>query len=148
MSHTLTDELYKELCKAVPIPCVDIVVFKDEKLLLLKRAIEPLKGYWCLPGGRITKGETPEEAAHRKVMEETGIIVYAFVAVGTFNYFHKERHDIALTYLVRTASDKVVLNFQHDECKWVTGDTIPDPIHDVTLDQLVEAMEKCWKEAN
>ena len=43
----------------------------QDKILLCRRAIEPRKGYWCLPGGYLEKGETLEEGAKREVSEET-----------------------------------------------------------------------------
>ena len=46
----------------------------EEYVLLTKRSIEPYKGYWCLPGGHIEKGETAEEAIKREIEEETGLI--------------------------------------------------------------------------
>ncbi len=58
---------------------VDIVCFaidwKDKalKVLLLKRDVSPQKGKWALPGGFVNKNETIEEAAIRKMVEETGI---------------------------------------------------------------------------
>lgn len=57
-----------------PIPATCLVVCDDRKqLLLVKRRVDPKKGYWCLPGGFIELGETPEEAALRELSEETGL---------------------------------------------------------------------------
>lgn len=52
----------------------DGLVFNDG-VLLVKRAINPYKGYYSLPGGFIKKGETAEEACVREVAEETGFKV-------------------------------------------------------------------------
>ncbi|CAK0867479.1 unnamed protein product [Prorocentrum cordatum] len=41
--------------------------------LLAKRAHEPSKGCWMLPGGKIELGETVLEAAARELAEETGL---------------------------------------------------------------------------
>ncbi len=59
-----------------PKPCVEIVLFNDsEQVLLSKRAVEPYKGKFDLPGGFVDKGETLEEAIVREVNEEIGIDV-------------------------------------------------------------------------
>lgn len=50
-----------------------VLVCKGESYLLIKRGKEPYKGYWSLPGGSQEAGETLEEAAHRELMEETGL---------------------------------------------------------------------------
>jgi ADP-ribose pyrophosphatase YjhB (NUDIX family) len=45
------------------------------KVLLVKRAVDPKLGYWCLPAGYVEYDEGPVEAAIREVREETGIVV-------------------------------------------------------------------------
>jgi 8-oxo-dGTP diphosphatase len=50
-----------------------IAVFKDRKVLLVKRARAPFAGLWSLPGGKVEAGETPRQAACRELKEETGI---------------------------------------------------------------------------
>ena len=56
------------------IPCVGAVL-RDAtgRLLLVRRANEPGRGLWSVPGGRVEPGETPAEAVVREVAEETGL---------------------------------------------------------------------------
>jgi len=57
-----------------PIPATCLVVVDDkDRLLLVKRSVEPKKGFWCLPGGYIELGESPEASALRELLEETGL---------------------------------------------------------------------------
>lgn len=57
-----------------PIPATCLVVLDSQaRLLLVKRSVEPKRGYWCLPGGFIELGETPEAGALRELKEETGL---------------------------------------------------------------------------
>jgi 8-oxo-dGTP diphosphatase len=50
-----------------------IAVFKDRKVLLVRRRHAPFAGLWSLPGGKAEGGETPRETARRELKEETGI---------------------------------------------------------------------------
>ena len=47
----------------------------DRRLLLVKRGVEPLKGFWALPSGYVETDESVEAAAVREVLEETGLEV-------------------------------------------------------------------------
>lgn len=58
-----------------PIVGVGAVVIEDNRVLLVRRGQEPLKGEWSLPGGVLELGETLEQGVAREVLEETGLIV-------------------------------------------------------------------------
>lgn len=58
-----------------PVVGVGGVVVRDGTVLLVERAVEPLKGRWTLPGGRVEVGETLEAALVRELREETGLEV-------------------------------------------------------------------------
>src|SRR5919206_1182642 len=58
------------------IRCVGAVIFDDVgRLLLVRRAHEPGRGRWSVPGGRVEAGETDAYAVIREVAEETGLVV-------------------------------------------------------------------------
>tara|TARA_Y100000996_G_C22023936_1_gene437999 strand:- start:6 stop:449 length:444 start_codon:yes stop_codon:yes gene_type:complete len=60
---------------------VGIIVFRDQKVLLVKRKKEPNKGQWSIPGGKQMLGETTLETANRELMEETGVKVEKLLLV-------------------------------------------------------------------
>ena len=57
-----------------PLIGVGVVVFKDDKVLLIRRGKPPREGTWSLPGGRQRLGERVAEAARREVAEEAGLV--------------------------------------------------------------------------
>lgn len=53
------------------------------QLLLVRRANEPGRGRWSLPGGRVEAGESDADAVAREMLEETGLSVRAGALIGT-----------------------------------------------------------------
>lgn len=58
-----------------PIVGVGVVVWRDDRILLIRRGRPPSQGQWSLPGGAQELGETVFETARREVAEETGLDV-------------------------------------------------------------------------
>ena len=58
-----------------PVVGVGIVVWRGDRVLLVRRAHPPRQGEWSIPGGRQELGETVFEAAIREAREETGLTV-------------------------------------------------------------------------
>ena len=68
-----------------PFPAATALVLNQHNQLLLgKRAVEPAKGEWGLPGGFIEMGESMEQAALRELKEETGLEGKVLSFVGCF----------------------------------------------------------------
>jgi ADP-ribose pyrophosphatase YjhB (NUDIX family) len=63
-----------------------VIVEMDEKIILLKRAIEPQKGKWVVPGGYVDRGEVVKSAALRETKEECGIDVRIKRLLGVYSY--------------------------------------------------------------
>jgi len=56
-----------------PVPAAGVAIVRDDKILLVQRAIEPRKGRWSLPAGFVEIDETVRECAVRETKEETGL---------------------------------------------------------------------------
>lgn len=69
---------------------VGAVVFRGNRVLLVKRNQPPGKGLWAIPGGRLELGETLKEAAEREVREETGVIIRAGNPAYTFDLIERD----------------------------------------------------------
>ena len=87
-------------CNAIhyenPKPTATLICPRNEEILLVKRAEEPGKGLWGLPGGFIEKGESPEIAAVRELKEETQLDGKVIAFLGTYSTFNTIFGDIIL----------------------------------------------------
>ncbi|MER2533730.1 MAG: NUDIX domain-containing protein [Rhizobiaceae bacterium] len=52
---------------------MSVALVRGDTVLLVRRGREPSRGLYAFPGGRVEPGETPEAAARRELMEETGL---------------------------------------------------------------------------
>ena len=63
----------------------DVIVEKDNGIVLIRRGHEPFKDSWAFPAGFVEKGELVERAAVREVKEETGLNVKLNGVVGVWS---------------------------------------------------------------
>src|SRR5258708_12426216 len=61
---------------------VSAAIFRDNKILLVRRARSPAKGFYSLPGGRVEFGEPLHAALHREVDEETALKIEIIALAG------------------------------------------------------------------
>jgi 8-oxo-dGTP diphosphatase len=83
----------KELSNIYPlVPRVGVgaIVIHEGKVLLVKRGIEPSRGLWAIPGGKLNIGETLQECAAREIMEETGIAIKVGACIYVFDFFERD----------------------------------------------------------
>lgn len=84
MTQTDSERESREYPKR-PVVGVGGVVVRDGAVLLVKRAVEPLRGRWSLPGGAVELGETLEDAVARELKEETNLTVRVVELVEAFD---------------------------------------------------------------
>ena len=117
---------YNFIEKNVPIVTTDMLIFKNDKILLCKRNNEPLKHVYYTPGGRVFKNENAGDAIKRKIKEELNIKIkevkkpYGFLEE-FFNYSGKERHNINILFYCELPDDaeiNLLMNEEHSDIKW------------------------------
>ncbi len=101
---------------------VSAAIFRDGKVLLVRRAKSPARGLYSLPGGRVEFGETLHTALHREVDEETalkieiaGLAGWREVVPGAVG----GGHYLIMSFAARWASGEPVLNDEHDDFRWL-----------------------------
>lgn len=75
-----------------PEVAVGALVFKNKKVLLIKRDQPPSQGLWALPGGKVNLAETLQQAAAREILEETGVTIIPGQPIYTFENIQRDEN--------------------------------------------------------
>ena len=102
------------------------VVVRDGKALIVKRAHDPRKGEWSLPGGRVELGESLEDATRREIKEETGLDVDVGPLVEVFDRVHRldgriRYHFVIVDYLCIPRPGDACAGDDAEDVAWVTS---------------------------
>jgi ADP-ribose pyrophosphatase YjhB (NUDIX family) len=73
-----------------PIVGIGVVVWHDDRVLLVRRSKPPRRGQWSLPGGAQQLGETVAEAARREVREEVDVEVELGEIIATVDFIERD----------------------------------------------------------
>ena len=76
-----------------PMIAVVLAIFRDSKVVLIKREKHAFCGYWAIPGGKLNFGETIEQAAARICEKETGLQVSSGKYLATIQEIVKENQN-------------------------------------------------------
>ena len=134
MQQTLTPEEFLAVVDKTPFVSIDLVVRDQQRRVLLGiRVNEPARGFWFVPGGRIMKGETLDEAFSRISVKELG--VHSSLAdarlLGAFTHQYDTNfagiggigtHYVVLAYEFELALDlEQIPQQQHSGYRWWTS---------------------------
>lgn len=126
-----------------PQVAVGAVVFKDHRVLLVRRGQAPAKGQWAIPGGSVRLGETLQQAAEREILEETGIRIRATSPVLTFDTIERDEngrirfHYVIVDLAAEYVSGTPVAGDDADEARWVAREELSGlSVNARTLDLL------------
>ena len=105
-------------------------IFRDGKILLVRRAREPAKGVYTFPGGRVEFGESLTEALTREIREETGLVI-EIVGLAGYREALPPRtgghgHFVILPFAARWIANEVSLNDELDDARWLPPESAVD----------------------
>lgn len=131
-------------------PCAGVLVMRDGRLLLLRRAVEPWQGMWDIPGGFCEQAEHPIDAAIREAREEAGleVEVTGFLGIWLDRYPDPSDGEADVTlnaYYHGTAGAEVGTPDPEEtiELGWFAPDELPP----VAFPDHAEAVLAAWREA-
>ena len=99
-------------------------IFRDGKILLVRRAREPARGVYTFPGGRVEFGESLTDALTRQIREETGLEIEIVGLVGYREALPPRTgghgHFVILPFAARWVSGEIALNDELDDARWLS----------------------------
>lgn len=121
----IPEEDYKKIIKLMPTCCVDAIIVKDNKYLLVKRGLEPAKNQWWVIGGRLLKNERVADCAIRKAKEEVGLETEFDKILGVYEtmfdkgVFGFPVHTVNTMCLLKYKSGEITLDETSLDSKWM-----------------------------
>jgi 8-oxo-dGTP diphosphatase len=108
-----------------PVLAVSAAIFRDGKILVVRRARMPALNLYTLPGGLVETGETLNEAVVREVREETALEIEPLALAGHREIIKRdsqgkvESHFVILCFAARWHAGEPRLNGELDDARWI-----------------------------
>lgn len=150
---------FKQVVANAPLFAIDLVVINSNgEILMGERKNAPAKGYWFVPGGRVYKNESLEEAFERISLSELGFVFHRKNAefLGLYDHFYNDSffdetistHYINATYWVRLETIRLINipMVQHQNYQWVAWEMIQSdetihPLSKLFMDELKKRLQ-------
>ena len=128
----LDNQTFKTVVNSTPLISIDLLVKKDNKILLGKRINKPAQGYLFSIGGRVYKNETIDSAMIRIAKNELNVELKLTPRfIGVFEHFYDDSiyhglstHYVNLAYEIEIEEASNLPTEQHNEYQWLTIDEL------------------------
>lgn len=125
-----------------PLLAVDVVIIRDDTVLLIRRGHPPFLGQFALPGGFVEVGETVEDAARREACEETGVICEIIELVGVYSRPDRDPrgHTVSVVFRGKWTGGEVQAGSDAAAAEWIAQTEVqPDELAFDHADILIDA---------
>ncbi|HZT75758.1 MAG TPA: NUDIX hydrolase [Vicinamibacterales bacterium] len=137
-----------------PIVGVGAVVVDGDRVLLVRRGHEPLKGQWSIPGGAVELGETLETACAREVREETGLDVEVGPMIDVFDRIRVDAdgrtryHYVLVDFVCRPMGGTLACASDAIDAVWVSpAELRAYALQAATIDVIQKALARARSDA-
>jgi 8-oxo-dGTP diphosphatase len=127
---------------------VGALIFREGRVLLVRRGHAPSLGEWSIPGGALEVGETLADGVKREVREETGLAVEPLAVVEVVDRIVRDEagrvqfHYVLVDYLCRVSGGSEAWADDAVGLRWATMDEL-EGVAAFTQD----AIKKAWRTA-
>jgi ADP-ribose pyrophosphatase YjhB (NUDIX family) len=132
-----------------PLIGVGAIIIDRGRALVVRRATEPLKGEWSIPGGVLELGETLRAGVAREAQEETGLDVRPIEVLDVYDRIVRDEHGktryhyVLIDYLCEVQGGEARAASDVSEVKWITRAELDTfPIADAAEEVLRKGFEK------
>lgn len=122
--HPKYHEMEKET-KVKTIKVAAAIIKSENKIFATQRGYGEFKDGWEFPGGKIEKGETPEEALIREIKEELDALISPGRKIACIEYDYPEFHLSMECFWAEIVSGDLLLK-EHKAAKWLSKDELND----------------------
>nr|WP_026172935.1 NUDIX hydrolase [Asticcacaulis benevestitus] len=103
-------------------PAVGVVCWRGEEVLLIKRGRAPRMGDWSIPGGKVNRGESLQDAALRELYEETGVVAEIGPLLAVYEIIEPQFHYVLIDYVANWKSGEARAGDDAAEARFVSLD--------------------------
>ena len=133
-----------------PLVAVGALVEHEGKVALVRRGVEPGRGYWGLPAGYVEADESAEEAAARETLEEAHLVVEVDGLLDAFSYGMGHDRGVLLVYAAHVTSGQIEAGDDAVDAGWFGPDELPElafRTHQAVLRQWRQARAVVYRPA-
>lgn len=134
-----------------PIASVAVCVFKDDRILLIKRGTPPSEGRWSVPGGAIELGESFSNTATRELDEECGVRIEVGEVFDVENFIvfdddEKIQYHYIITYMTANyISGDIRPGVDELDVRWATKEELSDlDMNPVVRKMMLKSYDKVY----
>ena len=132
----------ERLFPARPILAVSAAVFRDGRVLIVRRARAPLLSHFSLPGGVVEVGETLAAAVARELEEEVGVSAQIIgfnrhVEAIAHEDDRVRTHFVIASFVARWTSGEARISDEVDALDWIDPAAAPPSPSTPGLDKIL-----------